>query len=154
MGAHRVVAIQADGHAELASERLCRRELLLRLPLKIQIELDLAGVIGRKAHASARMRIPELRGPAEPARVSALRRGEVPIERVEARVQLQELSAGRHEALERDGTLGAGGEMAIAELVEQQAQDLELDLRHARVVDVRSAPELEQAGLEGRLADA
>src|ERR1700722_8974206 len=100
------------------------------------------------------MRIVELRRPADPARMRALRRAQVPGERVDARVQLQQLPARRHETAERGGTLGPGDEMTIVKLREQQPQDLELELRDARVVDEPRRPQLAQTVLERRLLDA
>src|SRR5580698_9675133 len=108
----------------------------------------------REAHRGARMRIVKLRRPAEPARIRAERRAQMPIEGVEARMQLQQLSARRDEAAERGGTLGAWEEMALVELDEQQPQDLELDLRHAGVVDEPALAQLAQAVLESGLFDA
>src|ERR1700677_4673273 len=131
VGAYRVVAVQPDGHAEVACQRLRSAELLVRQPLKIQVELDLARVLGREALGGACMRIMKLRRPVEPARMRALRRAQLSVERAEARVQLQQLSALRHEPAKRGGTLRAAGEMTLLKLAEQQAQDLELDVGDA-----------------------
>ena len=48
MRADRIIAIQADGHAQIARHRLRPGELFVREPLKIEMEFHARGVLRRE----------------------------------------------------------------------------------------------------------
>jgi hypothetical protein len=153
VGAHRIIAVQADGHAEIARERLSLGQLLVSEPLKIQMEIDARRRSARELRRRGPLRILELRGPAEPARGGALRRAEVLVQRVEARMQLERRPAGGHEARERRRALGAERQMPAAKFAEQELEDFELDAGHAPIIDQRDIAQPLQSRRERGVAD-
>ena len=84
IGAHGEIAIQADGHAGLACHARGMRELQVRLPLQVEVIVDVGGKLGRE-RLHARMRaIAILVAPHRPSPRAVLLR-EARLQRVEAR---------------------------------------------------------------------
>ena len=136
IGAHRIVAVQADGHAELARQRLRAAQLFVRQPLQVGIEFDFLRVGGREPRRRAAVHVPDTpSGQLSQPDANSQGRAEIPVERIEPGMHLQKLARRRPR---RRGIAAPGRcrrQMPIPKIAIQQRENLEFEVRHAAVID-------------------
>src|SRR5271155_4744450 len=89
----------------------------------------------RESRRRAAVHISELLRPAQPTGSRVQGRAKITIERIKARMHLQEFAAGGSEGAEIPRPRGPGCQMPIAEIAIQQLENFEFEVRHASVVD-------------------
>src|SRR5206468_6063374 len=110
------------------------RQLIVREPLQIEVELDTQRVGGREVACSMPVHVPVFFRPTQPSRGSPQRRTEMLIQRVEEGVSLQQGTPAGNEAAELPRAIGLRQQMPLAKMMEQQFENLELGIRHAAII--------------------
>ena len=154
IGPHGVIAVQADGHAEAARQRLCRRQLPVGQPLQIQMKLHLARIFAREALGRALQRIAVLLRPAQPAGRATPGGVKMAVERIEQRMHLQPAATRGDERAEIRRTFAVRPQVPLAEVAIQQSENLELRGCDAGVVDQGLGAQCGQSRCERRIGGA
>ena len=103
---------------------------------------------GELRRGGGAVRVTILLGPAEPTGGRAQGRAKISIQRIEARMRLQQGVPRRRERAEFHRPFGPRVQMAIAEIAKQHFQYFEFQLRDAVIIDQRHRAQFGQASRE------
>ncbi len=137
IGADRIVAVQADRACRARAPAPARRSSCsCASHCRYDVEFDLRRMLGREARGrrAIRRRGTPRASSASPRR-SAERRAKIPVERIEARMHLQELPPRGNEGAEAARRARCPAPDAVAKIAVQQFENLEFQFRHAAIID-------------------
>ena len=146
--ANGVITVQPHAEAEFARQPAHGTELIGCQPLQVGEEIHVVGVFAGEPLHGVAARVVVLLRPVLPAGVRAQRLAEMPIQRVEQRMQAQRLTVFGEKITELRGARRVRVQVDFAEQAVTRLEHWKFERRHARVVHLRSSAHLRQLRLE------